>query len=267
MPLGDLDDPSRIDEVRTLIQRKAALRHYYLEVYEKYAACLRRCPSEGIALELGSGAGFIKSEIPDVMTSDVLPYAGIDRVVDATRMPFEDQSLRAILMMNVFHHIPDAEAFLREASRCLKPGARIYMLDQHVNWFSRFVYRHAHHEPFDPDAKEWRFESTGPLSGANGALATIVFERDRDRFERLHPELRLEVFRPHTPLRYWLAGGLKRWSLLPGWGFSAATFLEQKLSPGFGCFVDIEIVKAERADAPRPGSVKEAAWGGSSSLF
>jgi SAM-dependent methyltransferase len=158
-------------------------------------------------------------------------------------MPFEDASLRAILMMNVFHHIADAGAFLREASRCLKPGGRIFMLDQHVNWFSRLIYRHAHHEPFDPDAREWSFATSGPLSGANGALASIVFERDRARFDELYPELRLEIFQPHTPFRYFMAGGLKWWSLLPGWAFSPATFVERTLLPGFGCFVDVELVR------------------------
>jgi SAM-dependent methyltransferase len=243
----DLDDPSRIHELRALIQRKPALRRYYLEVYEKYAECLRRCPGDGIALELGSGASFLKSVIPSAVTSDVIPYEGVDLVVDATRMQFEDASLRAIFMMNVFHHIPDVGAFFREASRCLKPGGRIFILDQHVSWFSRLFFRYGHHEPFDPDAKDWSFETSGPLSGANGALASIVFQRDRARFERSYPSLRLERFEPHTPMRYWLAGGLKAWSLLPAWGFPVATFVEEKIllnvSPSFGCFADIELVK------------------------
>jgi SAM-dependent methyltransferase len=250
MSAKNLDDPERVEALRALIQRKPALRRYYDEVYAKYAECLRRCPPDGIALELGSGASFIKSRIPDVLTSDVLAYPGVDQIVDATRMAFEDGSLRAILMMNVFHHIPDVAAFLREASRCLKVGGRIFMLDQHVNWFSRIVYRHAHHEPFEPDARKWAFASSGPLSGANGALASIVFERDRARFERLHPELRLETFRPHTPFRYFLAGGLKSWSLLPGWGFSLVTRLEEKLLPGFGCFVDVELVRGAASSSP-----------------
>jgi SAM-dependent methyltransferase len=254
MSLEHLDDPSRIHELRARIQSKAALRRYYEEVYAKYAACLRRCPPGGIALELGSGAGFIKSVLPDVVTSDVIAYDGIDRVVDATRMPFEDVSLRAIFMMNVFHHIPDVAAFLAEAARCLEPGGRVFILDQHVSWFSSFIFRHAHHEPFDPDAADWRFETTGPLSGANGALASIVFRRDRARFERSFPELRLERFEPHTPVRYWLSGGLKPWTLLPGWGMPLARFVESQLlraSEGFGCFVDVELVKVARAPGPR----------------
>ncbi len=243
-PADELDDPRRIQALRALIRGKPALRRYYEEVYAKYAECLRRCPADGVALELGAGPSFVKASLPEVTTSDVLAYEGVDAIVDATRMPFADQSLRAILMMNVFHHIPDVAAFLGEASRCLKHGGRVFMVDQHVNWFSRIIYRHAHHEPFEPDAEDWSFASTGPLSGANGALATIVFERDRERFEHGYPELRLEKFQPHTPFRYFMAGGLKSWTLLPGWGFSLAKRLEEKLLPGVGCFVDIELVRS-----------------------
>ncbi|HEX7663729.1 MAG TPA: hypothetical protein VF407_04435, partial [Polyangiaceae bacterium] len=101
-------------------------------------------------------------------------------------------------------------------------------------------------EPYAPEATEWAFASTGPLSGANGALAWIVFERDRATFERRFPGLRLERFEPCAPLRYWVAGGLKSWSLLPGWAFGAATLLDNTLvavSKRFGSFVDIEIVR------------------------
>ncbi len=243
----ELDDPARINEIRSIICGKVFLRKYYEELYRKFAACLRRCPGEGLAIELGSGGGFLKEVIPDVVTSDFLPYPGVDRPeVDATRMPFGAESLRAILMLNVFHHIPDVGAFLGEAERCLVPGGRLFMIDQHSGWLGRFVYRYAHHEPFDPDAKDWRFATTGPLSGANGALAWIVFQRDLEKFEKRYPRLKLESYRPHSPLRYWLAGGLKKWTLTPGGLFSPLSWLDRVLcglSKGSGTFVDVEIVK------------------------
>lgn len=117
-----LDDPSRIHELRALIQDKESLRYYFLEVYQKFADCLNRCPKEGIALEIGSGAGFSKEVIPDAMTSDAIPYEGVDKIVDAMKMPFSDSSVRAIFMLNVFHHIPDVSAFLTEAERVLVVG-------------------------------------------------------------------------------------------------------------------------------------------------
>ena len=77
--MNDLDDPARIEDLRRLIQNKAGLRHYYLEAYGRYSQCLQRCPGEGIALELGSGGGFVKEVIPEIMTSDTLPYSGVAR--------------------------------------------------------------------------------------------------------------------------------------------------------------------------------------------
>ncbi|MGK5086075.1 class I SAM-dependent methyltransferase [Bdellovibrionota bacterium FG-2] len=242
----DLDDPNRVDELRRLIETKGFLKRFYAEVYAKYAQCLRNCPSEGLVLELGSGASFVKKLIPETITSDTIAYAGIDQIVDATQMPFADQSLRAIFMMNVFHHIPDAASFLAEASRCLKKGGRIFILDQHVSPLSKLVFQNAHHEPFDPTASDWKFASSGPLSGANGALAWIVFRRDYKIFESKYPDFKLLQYSPHTPSRYWISGGLKSWALAPGFLFHPFTLFDRglaKISSKFCSFVDIEIVK------------------------
>jgi SAM-dependent methyltransferase len=243
--MNDLDHPDRVREIRQTIERKQPLKRFYYETYERYRDCLSRCPPDGIVVELGSGGGFLKDVIPDAITSDVLPYEGVDQVVDATRMPFADSSVRAIFMSNVFHHIPDVDAFFKEATRCLKPGGRILIMDQYCGFFSSFIYRYVHHEGFDPQVKEWKFESTGPLSGANGALACIVFQRDLKKFESKYP-LKMAAFRPHSPFRYWWVGGLKSWSLLPVWLDPFARWLDRtmiKCSREFASFVDIELIK------------------------
>lgn len=243
---SSLDDPGRVDAIRRCIRSKPALELWYRECYAKFADCVARTSGEGPVLELGSGAGFLRELLPGVLTSDVLPYEGVDRVIDATDLPFEDGALRAILMLNVFHHIPDVGAFLREAERCLAPGGRIFMVDQHVGWISRPILSHGHQEPFDAQTREWSFRSEGPLQSANGALTWLVFRRDRALFERRHPALRLERYRPHTPLRYFLAGGLKPWSLLPGFAFPLASAFDRallRLSPQLGSFVDVELVR------------------------
>ena len=236
----------RFDEIRSLIDRKESLRGFYLEVYQKFRACLDRCPPGGLVLELGSGAGFLRDLIPEVLTSDVVAYPGLSMSVDAARLPFENSSLRAIFMFNVFHHLPDVEAFLREAERCLLPGGRIFMVDQHLGPISYPILRFLHHEPMDRRAVNWSFRSHDPLLGANGALAWIVFRRDLRKFESLFPKLRLLRYEPHTPLRYWWMGGLKSWSLLPSWMCAWARRVDQGLSriwPESGSFVDIEIVR------------------------
>jgi SAM-dependent methyltransferase len=241
-----IDDPARGGELKRTILGKPALKRFYMEIYGKYADCLTRCPAGGLAVELGSGGGFAKTVISELITTDVIPYEDVERVVDATRMPFDNASVRMIAMLNVFHHIPDVAAFLREAVRCVMPGGRLLIIDQNPGWISKPILRHLHHEPFRPDAAKWNFETTGPLSGANGALAWIVFVRDQRRFETEFPDLRLLRYEPFAPLRYWLCGGLKRWSLLPDSAWQAATALDRtllRISENFGSFVEIEAVR------------------------
>lgn len=249
--VNPLDDPSRGSEIAQTIRRKFSLRMLYEETYARYQDVLNQCPADGLAIELGAGAGFVKQVIPEITTADVLPYDTVDLVFDAMQMPFADASVRFIGMLNVFHHIPNVAAFLSECERCLKPGGRVLIVDQFPGFISRWIFRYAHHEPWTPDALDWSFPSTGPLSGANGALASIVFLRDRPRFEREYPRLELVRTRPHTPMRYWLSGGLKSWNLIPSWLWKPACLLDRTLeacSPRWGSFMDIELVR--RGEAP-----------------
>ena len=88
-----------------------------------------------------------------------------------------------------------------------------------------------HHEPFVASAKGWSFASGGPLSGANGALPWIVFERDRSIFENEFPEFEIERVDPFLPLRYLLSGGVGMRSLMPGFTHSFWAKVERLLSP------------------------------------
>lgn len=195
-------------------------------------------------VELGAGASFASETVEGIFRTDLLPYEGMDGVLDATRLPFANGSLRAILMTNVFHHISDVGRFLSETERCLAPGGRLFMIEPSPGLISTPVYRWIHHEPFDPSAEHWTFASSGPLSSANGALAWMVFQRDRNVFEERFPDLELIRYQPSTPLVYFLTGGLQPWCLLPGWAYRAACSLDAALiawTPRLGSFVDVEL--------------------------
>jgi len=242
----EIDDPNQIPLIRELIKKKGFLNLYYREMYKHYIECIKRSPSEGLLVELGSGGGFSKDIIPEIITSEVFAANGIDKIADATRMPFSDLSIRTLFLLNVFHHIPDVALFFSEAIRCLVPGGRVLIIDPYPGFFSTPLLKWVHHEGFDPDATEWKFASNGPLSSANNALAWIVFERDRKQFETLFPQLRIDFFNKHSPLRYWLSGGLKRWSVAPKSMFGLASLVDQSLvriSSRFGSFATIELIK------------------------
>ena len=244
-----LDDPARVSELRALIARKAALRDWYAQAYACFARAVAASSARGAVLELGSGAGFLKELLPEAVTSDALAYEGMDKVVDALALPYGASQLKALLLLNVLHHLPDPEGLFSEAVRCLAPGGVLVIVDQHPGWLGRWLFKLAHHEPFDDQAQSWASPAQGRLGGANGALAWMVFVRDRSRFERLYPELELESYRPCSPLQYWLSGGLKAWTLAPAWSLPLLHLLERSLlslSPQWGCFVQITLRRRGR---------------------
>ena len=88
--MKDLDCSNREDDISVCIQRKSSLYKLYLEYYLRYLDCQSKCPKDGISLEIGSGAGFLKKVAKDVVTTDVLSYEKVDMVMHATAMPFKD---------------------------------------------------------------------------------------------------------------------------------------------------------------------------------
>jgi SAM-dependent methyltransferase len=87
-------------------------------------------------LEIGSGAGFLERRIPEVIRSEVLRCSHVHIVLDARALPFCSGALRAVVMTDVFHHLPDVRAFLREATRCVRPGGSLVMIEPWVTQWS-----------------------------------------------------------------------------------------------------------------------------------
>lgn len=220
----DLDDPATTHLRKEIIQSKPFLRAIYDEWYSIIATQLPDI--KGTVLELGSGAGYCDRLIPGLITSEIFFTPAVRIVADAQQLPFSDGSLRAIVLTDVLHHMPNARRFFAESVRCLRTGGKIVMIEPWVTGWSQLVYRRLHHEPFRPDATDWAFPSSGPLSGANGALPWIVFDRDRETFEVEFPELAIEQVRPFMPFRYLVSGGVAMRSIMPGFTFALWKWLE-----------------------------------------
>ncbi len=249
----DVDDPQTTERRRAIIRNK----RFLFQLYEEWYGLIRRHLPSGAdpVVELGSGAGFMKEWIPGLVTTDVLPVAGVDRVLPATGiLPFADGSLRAIVMTDVLHHIGTPERFFTEAARVVRPGGAIVMIEPWVTPWSRFVYGHFHSEPFRPEAEQWGFPDQGPLSGANGALPWILFVRDRSKFERQFPEWSPTRIEPLMPFAYLLSGGVSLRSLAPGWAYRPCRVLERALGPvgkRSAMFALITLVR----NVPRPETI------------
>ena len=239
-----LDDPRRSLHHKDIIEGKPFLRRLYVEWYSRLSKQTLDLPS-GQLIELGSGGGFMKEIIPDVKTSDIMEFESNDYTFNALDMPFEDASISAFLMVDVFHHVPDSKKFLEEMERCLKPGGKIIMSEPCVSWWSKIIFKNFHHEPFRPDG-DWTIPGTGPMSDANGALPWIVFERDVQLFQSSFPSLKIIEMEKHSALRYLLSGGVSMKQLVPNWSYSFLGRLERFIKailPGFALFQFITFKK------------------------
>lgn len=242
----DLDDPRTTLLRRRIIREKMFLRRLYQEWYQSIVAALP--PGAGPVLELGSGAGFLPEFIPDLINSEIFYLPGLAAVLDGQRLPLRDGVLRALVMVDVFHHLPRPRRFLAEAARCVRPGGVAVMIEPWVSPWSRLIYRRLHPEPFYPEATDWEFPSSGPLSGANGALPWIIFARDRRRFEVEFPQWQIRRIEPGLPFRYLLSGGVSLVSLSPAWTFGGWRRLEKLLQPWMkylAMFARIELLRVD----------------------
>jgi SAM-dependent methyltransferase len=226
--IKNLDDPQATALHSQIIKEKVFLRNLYTDFYKTFKKSVSSNADKMV--ELGSGGGFIKEIIPGVITSDIIKLPNVDMMFSAEQMPFENNSVDAFFMIDVLHHIKKPRVFFAEAQRCLKSGGKIVMIEPANTLWGRLIYKNFHHELFEPSAG-WEMEKTGPLSDANGAMAWIIFQRDRKLFESEFKNLKISSISFHTPFRYILSGGLTYRQLVPSFMYGLVNFLEICLRP------------------------------------
>lgn len=233
----DREDPRLIRVHGEILARKPMLRGVFEEFYQLCVALDRSYFGEapGNRVELGAGVSLFKSLYPEVLVTDVKWADHLDAVVDAQEMPFRTGSIRALYGLSFFHHLSDPEAFFRETLRVLAPGGGCVLLEPFHGLVASQHYRFLHSfEGYDKTAPDWASRDRAGLAmrDANQALSYIVFERDRERFSRLFPNLEIVYRRPlRSYLRYFFSGGLNYRSLLPSFFIGPLKLLEKALTP------------------------------------
>ena len=241
----DLDSVEATAVHARLIREKPFLRRLYLHYYKDYDSAIERSTPGGLVLEIGSGGGFYRELRRGVLQLDVRPGADVDVAGSALALPFHDRSTSAILLLNVLHHLPDSRVFFRECARVLKPGGRVCLIEPYAGPLSRRLIRPLHHEPWDEESG-WGLPSSGPLTGANMALPTNIFVRDRAVYDAEFPELPIDHLRLHTVALYLLSGGVSMRSFLPGALFAPVVAIEGLLSPAgrtLASMMTVELVR------------------------
>jgi len=216
----NVDDNELLSIHSEILMKKPLLRSAFETFYTNMMNhCDRLLNTSGTEIELGSGAGFFKRLRPGLVSSDIRIGTDIDMALDAQNMNLPNDSVRCIYAINVFHHLPDPEQFFTELCRVLRPGGGCILIEPHAGFSSALLHRHLHaDEQFLPNAKSWKTSKIeGPLSGANQAMAYIVFKRDIARFNRLFGEELEVVYQGYmlNSLRYLFSGGLNFKQLLP----------------------------------------------------
>ena len=240
----DLDDPNASLAHRDIILKKPFLKKLYNDWYLIFIIKSKEIKN-GKYLEIGSGGGFLKDVFPEVITSDILILPNVDLIFTAEEIPFKENELASIVMLNVFHHIPKPHLFLKEAQRTLIKGGKIIMTEPANSSLARFIYKRFHHEPFDEKGQR-EIKAGNPLSNSNQALPYIYFERDLDLFKKDFPSLKINSINYHSPFSYIISGGVSRSAMLPFFMYNFVKGIEWLFSPFFkqiGLFCTIEIEK------------------------
>jgi SAM-dependent methyltransferase len=241
----DLDSREATAVHARLIREKPFLRRLYEHYYDEYDAAIQRSTPGGAILEIGSGGGFYREMRPSLLSIDIRPGADVDLVGSALALPLRAASASTILLLNVLHHLPDARAFFRECERVLKPGGRVCLIEPYVSALSRRLIKPLHHEPWDETAG-WTLPQTGPMTGANMAMPSAIFVRDRAIYDAEFPGLPIDRFTMHTIGMYLVSGGVSMRALAPRPLFKPLLAAERLLQPASRTLASMMTVELQR---------------------
>ena len=179
-----------IYENRSSWERKPVLRAVYSDLYQQIASNVVRAGGRP-SLELGSGMGNIKQFIPECITSDIFSNPWLDRVENAYRLSFADQSLANVILFDVWHHLEYPANALSEVGRVLAEDGRLIVMDPAMSPVGRFVYGAFHHEPlgfsvkFRPSPAKLEKPEALPYFAAQSSAHRLLRNREIPDFLRM----------------------------------------------------------------------------------
>jgi SAM-dependent methyltransferase len=199
---------------RERLSSNANLMYWYERLYTQLFGDDPKFATKRV-LEIGSGTSPLKRFFPTVITSDILELDYLDLVFDCHEIEsldlIEDHSLDVVTLTNVLHHLKDPIRFLRGATKKLRLGGRVTMVEPYVSAMSYPIYKNLHHEPVDLTVDEPMLNAIeGPLSTSNQAIPYLIFCQRRDWLRRLEGLYDLSSTRIayYTALSYMATGGI-----------------------------------------------------------
>ena len=214
------------------------------EVYTNYFEKIKDSCVNGLTLEIGGGSGNLKDYLGNIISTDIQYASWIDVVGDAQFLPFDNDSIDNIVLLDVLHHIQYPKLFFKEASRVLKSKGRIILLEPGITPVSRFFYSYFHHESVDMNAdplSEGKIKSNRNPYDSNQAIPTLLFGKYKSEFEKIFLSFKFVEKKFFSLLAYPLSGGFKKWSLISKNMVPLILKLEDKLIPLLGKFMGFRL--------------------------
>jgi len=238
--IHDLDSSESYAAHREIFDRKPFLKDIYRSYFDDMLGLMGDLSGKTI-VELGAGAFNVSDIVDGAVTTNYAVNEFIKVGARAEELPFADKTLDAIVMINTMHHVPRPRAFFAEASRTLKEGGMLAMIEPYFSLLGGLVYRRLHHEPVFETPADWEIPAVrnGEPCTSNQIMPYHIFTRDAEVFKREFPELRVVKVRPHGFVTHLLSGGITYKSVIPRSleGFSMR--LENALAPVFGRFLAV----------------------------
>jgi len=218
---------------REIWNRKKIIRDIYVDWYKKIIGDLKLPNNKTV--ELGGGSGNFKEFFPEAVSSDIESKEWLDMTFDAHEMPFENNSVTNLVMLDVFHHLENPVKFLHEAYRVLEKNGRLIMLEPFPTPASYLIYKFIHPEPLN-----FRKDYFGEIGkheknpwDSNQAIPYLVFYKHLKKYRQIFEGKFVIVKKEKLSfIIYPLSGGFENRSLIP----EAMTDLFFKLEKVFSVF-------------------------------
>jgi SAM-dependent methyltransferase len=215
----------------TFWNKKPILKAIYNEFYTLIAKQLN-LTLDGRIVELGSGIGNIKLQIPEAICTDIFKNPWIDQVENAYALNFENNSLSNLILFDVFHHIEYPGSALAEFNRVLKPHGRVIIFEPSISLTGLVVYGIFHHEPVGMMKKiQWNVPDgfdpwNSEYYAAQGNAERIFFQK---RQKGLLSGWNIITLKKYSSLAYVLSGGYSKPQLFPDILYKTLRHLEKLL--------------------------------------
>ncbi|MDR2410936.1 MAG: class I SAM-dependent methyltransferase [Bacteroidales bacterium] len=173
-----------------------------------------------VIIEIGCGAGFSPLYIDaEVMLTDAVKNEWVDKIIDATNMDIEDESIDIMIASHTIHHFYSLVKFFNEATRVLKPNGLILINEINTSVLMRILLKLMKHEGWNYDIDIFDINAvvndpSDPWS-ANCAVSQLLFGKNRQKFENNFKSLKVIIDKPCECFIFPLSGGVTAKTKVP----------------------------------------------------